>query len=61
MLMTGVAVALVAAIALSACGRKGPLEAPPGATVTDPTAASTADPTAIPRPDKPFILDPLLD
>jgi predicted small lipoprotein YifL len=50
---------LVAAVGLSACGRRGPLEAPPGA------AAAPADPAApqgdaIPKPDRPFILDPLL-
>ena len=55
--MTGLVLALVAATALSACGRKGPLEAPPGAAVADPAA----DPATPPKPDKPFIGDVLLD
>jgi len=32
------AVALVAALGLAACGRKGPLDAPPAAGLTDPQA-----------------------
>jgi predicted small lipoprotein YifL len=56
-LMVGI---LLAAVALTGCGRRGPLEAPPGAA-----AAASADPAAapaapVPEPDRPFILDPLL-
>ena len=39
----------VAALALSACGRRGPLEPPPDPTVVQTPAASTAN------PDEPFI------
>jgi predicted small lipoprotein YifL len=53
---------LVAAVALSACGRKGGLEPPPGASaydadpsITDPVEAEKAK-----KPDRPFILDGLL-
>ena len=48
---------LIAALGLSACGRKGPLEAPP--------SQRTADGRPVPetesgKPDRPFILDGLL-
>ena len=53
---------LVAARALSACGRRGPLEPPPGAAayeadpaITDPVEAKKAQ-----KPDRPFFLDWLL-
>jgi predicted small lipoprotein YifL len=53
---------LAATVALSACGRKGPLEAPPYASTAvagDPVdEGGEATP---PKPDKDFILDPLLD
>lgn len=60
-------IAVVAAIGLSACGRKGPLEPPPGMAATaanpDPIAAASAPQTPPPpdKPNRPFILDPLLD
>ncbi|HZP18794.1 MAG TPA: lipoprotein [Bauldia sp.] len=52
---------VLAALTLSACGRKGPLEPPPGAAVTkpDPSDPATADPT-VKKPDRHFVLDPLL-
>jgi predicted small lipoprotein YifL len=57
-----VAGTLVAALALSACGRRGGLEPPPGASaydadpaITDPVEAEKAK-----KPDRPFILDGLL-
>ena len=50
-------VLLASAMGLSACGRKGPLERPPGAKAADAQAASGASPS---RPDRPFILDRLL-
>ena len=56
--------ALCAALALAACGRKGPLDPPPAATV-DPQAA--ADPNAPPPappgrpPNRKVPLDPLLN
>jgi predicted small lipoprotein YifL len=51
---------LIAGVALSACGRKGALEPPPGAKTSD---ASTGDPVAdrqAQKPDRPFGLDGLL-
>ena len=50
---------LIGTLCLTGCGRRGPLEAPPGA------AAQTGDHAApaaqgIPKPDRPFVLDPLL-
>ena len=50
---------LVAAMALSACGRKGSLEAAPAANVTSDPAADTGD-TGPTKPDRPFFLDPLI-
>ena len=52
---------LIAALTVSACGRRGALEPPPGAEVSrqalaDDDAARAADEP----PDRPFILDPLL-
>jgi predicted small lipoprotein YifL len=52
---------LIAGLALSACGRRGALEPPPGAGAYDST--STGDPVAdkqAEKPDRPFILDGLL-
>jgi len=65
------AVLVAAALGLSACGRKGPLDPPPSAAVPPPPAASAADasgapatanPAAPPAPSqkKSFFLDPLL-
>jgi predicted small lipoprotein YifL len=48
---------LIAAFALSACGRAGSLEPPPNAAVTD--EANAADPK-VGKPDHHFILDPLV-
>jgi len=53
---------MIAAFALSACGRAGSLEPPPNAaTVTDDAtgAAVARDPKAG-KPDRHFVLDPLL-
>jgi len=56
-----VAGVLTAALALSGCGRKGPLEPPAAAVKTAvPADADTAKDTGIEKPDRPFILDPLL-
>ena len=52
-----VAVVLISAVGLSACGRKGPLEPPPSAAVTDGEAQSPEDNG---KPDNPFILDGLI-
>jgi predicted small lipoprotein YifL len=54
--------ALVAGLALSACGRRGALEPPPSAQSTDP-AYAVEDPVEAQKqakPDRPFILDRLL-
>ncbi|MCX8281557.1 lipoprotein [Phyllobacterium sp. 0TCS1.6C] len=52
-------VLMIAAIAgaVTACGRKGPLEAPPASVTTAP-----GEPKPAPQPvqDKRFILDPLI-
>ncbi len=47
-------IALCTAMTLSACGRRGPLEAPSAAA--NPSAAEKAPPVE----DKPFILDGLI-
>lgn len=59
---------VAAAVGLAGCGRKGPLEAPGAAVKPAPDAAQPADPTtttttkssSIAKPDKKFVLDPLL-
>jgi predicted small lipoprotein YifL len=52
-------IALAAAVGLAACGRKGALEAPPYAAVKADEAAAKPD-TGPQKPNKPFVLDPLL-
>lgn len=57
------AAALVSAVGLSACGRKGALQAPPDAAVSEPDAssdASVAEKKSGGKPDRPFMLDGLL-
>jgi len=62
------ALLVTAALGLSACGRKGPLDPPPSAAVPPPPPASAADASgapatanpAAPNQKKSFILDPLL-
>jgi predicted small lipoprotein YifL len=53
---------LVAAFGLSACGRRGPLEAPPNARAvsSDENAAAVAQDPKAGKPNRSFILDPLL-
>ena len=59
---------LAAAVGLSGCGRRGPLEPPPGAAVTAPAPGGTAtaqdgdadEPAAIPRSTRSSPLDFLL-
>ena len=53
---------LIAGLSLSACGRRGALEPPPGRESSDPAVAS-GDPVQARRdakPQRPFILDGLL-
>jgi predicted small lipoprotein YifL len=47
---------VVASLALAGCGRKGPLDAPGGAAVQQNDAGQPAPA----KPDKHFILDPLV-
>jgi len=59
-----VAVAL-AAVGMSACGSRGPLEPPPnavadGAAKSAEAGAAGENSVAKPKPHEPFILDPLL-
>ena len=58
---TGVKLALVCGlvIALSACGRKGPLQ-PPSPQTPAVGEAQTETPSEQEKPDEGFILDPLL-
>jgi predicted small lipoprotein YifL len=42
--------ALVAALGLAACGRKGPLDAPPGAALPQEAAVPGAPPPALSQP-----------
>jgi predicted small lipoprotein YifL len=53
-----VGVLILAALGLSACGRKGALEPPPSAQATDNSATMTAKPA--PKPARHFFLDPLI-
>ena len=61
-LRRGLAIGLAATV-LSACGRMGPLE-PPSAAVTStqqPTGQQVQTAQNPPKPDRPFVLDRLLD
>ncbi|GGA90948.1 MULTISPECIES: LPS translocon maturation chaperone LptM [Brucella] len=49
-------IAIGVASVLSACGRRGPLEPPPTAVVTDENGHTKPKP----KEDKPFILDKLI-
>ncbi len=54
---------LAVSVGLSACGRKGALEAPVGSIAAKDdgmAAAATDEEKAKQKPDKAFILDPLL-
>jgi predicted small lipoprotein YifL len=46
-----------AALALSGCGRKGPLDLPPTASGLQPTAAVQPDPTATAEASKPNLFN----
>ncbi|NTS32274.1 lipoprotein [Phyllobacterium sp. BT25] len=56
-ILTTILVTLAIASAVSACGRKGPLELPPASVTSAPGEPKTAAP---PAQDKRFILDPLI-
>ncbi len=52
---------VVAAVGLAGCGRKGALEAPPGMALKAATAGDVPPPDTGPKkPDKKFLLDPLI-
>lgn len=56
-------VTLVVGLSLAACGRRGPLEPPPGAPKPPPVAEGEVVRPGVPRatnPDRKFILDGLL-
>ncbi len=60
-------VLLVTSLALTACGRRGALEPPPGAAAVEQQAIPQSDATtgtdtatAEEKPDPPFILDALI-
>ncbi len=62
-------VLLVTSLALTACGRRGALEPPPGAAAIEQqgeqqgipqSGATTGMATAEEKPDLPFVLDPLI-
>jgi predicted small lipoprotein YifL len=50
---------LIGTLGLTGCGRRGPLEAPPGAAAQTGGTGAATDP-GIAKPDRPFVLDPLL-
>mgnify|MGYP001028702242 CR=1 FL=1 len=54
-----IAAVIVASLALAGCGRKGPLEAP-GAAATQVDGQAEAPADAPKKPDRHFILDPLV-
>jgi predicted small lipoprotein YifL len=51
---------VVAAVGLAGCGRKGALEAPPGMAVKAATAGEQPAPDDQKKPDRKFVLDPLI-
>jgi predicted small lipoprotein YifL len=57
-----VVAAVVAVVGLAGCGRKGALEAPPGAAIAPATTSTdgTTKNDGIAKPDKKFVLDPLM-
>ncbi len=55
----GIVVAALA-LALSACGRNGPLEPPPGAAVANGANGAAADDPNAGKPQRSFVLDPLV-
>jgi predicted small lipoprotein YifL len=51
---------VVAAVGLAGCGRKGALEAPPGMALKAANAGEPLPPDGKAKPDKKFVLDPLI-
>lgn len=54
------ALVLAIALAVSSCGRRGNLEAPPSTNVISVDEYGNEQPVEEEKVDKPFILDPLL-
>lgn len=50
-----------AALALSGCGKKGPLETPPGATYSTVQTPDGKEKKVRNKPSRPFVLDGLLN
>ncbi len=59
-LITGISMLLAFALILSACGRRGALEAPASATIVTTDEAGSPVKKTAPKPDRPFILDGLI-
>jgi predicted small lipoprotein YifL len=55
-----IALVLVASFALAGCGRRGDLEPPPGQPLTTTQEGKKVDPGIV-KPDRPFVLDGLLN
>jgi predicted small lipoprotein YifL len=54
------AVVLLSAVGLSACGRKGALEPPPSAQATQPNDSNASPNPKDQKPNRPFALDFLI-
>ena len=54
-----VGLVILTALGLSGCGRKGPLEPPPSARITNPDGTTAPDTGPI-KPSRHFVLDPLI-
>ncbi|MGI9401646.1 MAG: lipoprotein [Rhizobiaceae bacterium] len=59
-LTLSVTVLLALALSISACGRRGSPEAPPDTSIISTDEAGNPLERAPEKPDRPFILDPLL-
>lgn len=59
-ILKGITLLVACALALSACGRRGALEAPATATVVTTDDAGNPIKKTAPKPDRPFILDGLI-
>lgn len=60
-LILSVMIMLVLAISASSCGRRGPPEAPPDTSIISTDEAGNPLERAPEKPDRRFILDPLLE
>jgi predicted small lipoprotein YifL len=59
-LLSTLLVLTLVAVAASACGRKGPLDPPAAALTPSDTTTTPGDDTGVKKPNKPFVLDPLI-